>query len=74
MRPTVTDGVAWSVCRPVTIVSPANMAEPLEMPFGVWTWVGPRNQVLDGMYIGATWRIRLNGPCTAAMRPYDKLL
>ena len=26
------------------------------------------------VYIGATWRIRLNRPCAAAMRPYVKLL
>jgi len=24
------------------------MAEPIEMPFGMWTRVGPRNRVLDG--------------------------
>jgi len=24
------------------------MAEPIEMPFGMWTWVGPRNYLLDG--------------------------
>jgi len=34
MRPT--DRVAWSVCRYVTVVSPAKMAEPIEMPFGLW--------------------------------------
>jgi len=27
-----------------------------------------------GMHNGATWRIRLNRPCAAAMRPYVKLL
>jgi len=27
-----------------------------------------------GVHIGVTWRIRLNGPCAAAMRPYVKLL
>jgi len=27
-----------------------------------------------GVYIGATWRMRLNRPCAAAMRPYVKLL
>ena len=27
-----------------------------------------------GVHIGATWRIRLNRPCAAAMRPYVKLL
>jgi len=29
---------------------------------------------LYGVHIGATWRIRLNCPCAAAMRPYVKLL
>jgi len=28
-------------------VSPAKTAEPIEMPFGLWVWMGPRNQVLD---------------------------
>jgi len=27
-----------------------------------------------GVHIGATWRIRLNRPCAATMRPYVKLL
>jgi len=27
-----------------------------------------------GVYVGATWRIRLNRPCAAEMRPYIKLL
>jgi len=26
------------------------MAEPNEMPFGLWTWVGPRNHVLYGVW------------------------
>jgi len=29
----------------VTFVSPAKTAEPIEMPFGVLTRVGPRNHV-----------------------------
>ena len=29
---------------------------------------------LNEVHIGATWRIRLNPPCAAAMRPYVKLL
>jgi len=29
--------------------------------------------VLDGVHTGATWRIRLNRPCAAAMRLYVKL-
>jgi len=30
------------------IVSCAKMAELIELPFGTWTQVGPRNHVLDG--------------------------
>jgi len=41
--------VLWhSVGLSVTIVSPAKTAEPMEIPFGIWTRVGPRNHVLDG--------------------------
>jgi len=29
-------------------VSSAKTAAPIEMPFGLRTWVGPRNHVLDG--------------------------
>ena len=35
----------------VITVSCAKTAEPIEMPFGVWTWVGQRNHVLDGTQI-----------------------
>jgi len=57
MRPVVTDtwvawSVGWSVCRSVTLVSPTKMAEPIEMPFALRTWVGgPGNHVLDGVQI-----------------------
>jgi len=34
------------VCRSVMIVSLAEMAEPIEMCFGIWTRVGSRNHVL----------------------------
>jgi len=37
-----------SVCRSVTLVSRAKTAEPIEMPFGLRTRVGPVNYVLDG--------------------------
>jgi len=40
----VTDGVASSVGLSVC----HNMAQPIEMLFGVWSWVGPGNRVLDG--------------------------
>jgi len=51
-RPIVTDRVPWSVGLSVglsvTVVSPAKTAEPIEMLFGLKTWVGPGNHVLDG--------------------------
>jgi len=54
MRPIVTDKVAWSVCRSclsvcrsITLVSPAKTAVPIEMLFGLRTRVGPRSHVLD---------------------------
>jgi len=33
------------VCRSVTLMSAAKKAEPIEMPFGLWAWMGPRNHV-----------------------------
>jgi len=33
--------VCLSVCRSVTLVSPAKTAAPIELPFGLRTWVGP---------------------------------
>jgi len=39
--------VGQSVCLYVTVVSRAKTTEPIEMPFGLWTQVGPRNHVLD---------------------------
>ena len=36
------------VCRSVTLVSPAKTAAPIELPFGLRTWVSPGNHVLDG--------------------------
>ena len=32
----------------VTLVSPAKTAEPIEMLFGLWARMGPRNHVVDG--------------------------
>jgi len=49
MLPTEQRGL--SVCLSVTIMSPAKMAEPIKMPFGMWTWMNPRNRVLDGVQI-----------------------
>ena len=36
------------VCRSVTLASRAETAELIEMPFGLWAWMGPRNRVLHG--------------------------
>ena len=36
------------VCWSVTLVSPAKTAEPMEMSFGLWVLMGPRNHVLEG--------------------------
>jgi len=30
----------------ITIVSATKTVEPIETPFGLWTWVGPKNRVL----------------------------
>jgi len=57
MRPIFTDRIAWSVSlsvgRSVSLSqwSPAKTAEPIEIPFGLRTLVGPWNQVLDGVQI-----------------------
>jgi len=47
MWPNVTDRVAWSACRSVTLVSLAKTAEPVEMQFGLRTRVGPGSHLLD---------------------------
>jgi len=43
--------VCLSVCRSVglsvTVVSPSKTAEPIEIPFGLWTQVNPRNHALS---------------------------
>jgi len=51
MRPIATDVVCLSVCLSVTTSSPAKTAEPIEMPFGMQTGVGPKNYVVDGVQI-----------------------
>ena len=37
-----------SVSLYVTGMNPAKTAKPIEMPFGLWVWVGSSNHVLDG--------------------------
>jgi len=63
-----TDGVAWSVCvcvclcvcLSVTCVRRAETAEPIEMPFEGLTQMGPRNRILDVVYI-PSWLVSFNG-------------
>jgi len=66
-------------------VSCSKMAEPIDLTFGCGLWWAEgstssvvyarlRQCALIGWHIGATWRIRLNSPSAAAMRPYVKLL
>jgi len=74
IRPIITNRIVWfvglSVCLSVCHSSrTAKTAEPIEMPFEICTRVGPKKYVLGGMHTGATWRIPLNRPCAAAMRP-----
>jgi len=45
-------------------------AELIKMPFGLWTRMGPRKHVLDGVHIGATWQLRLNRPRATSVRPF----
>jgi len=65
MQPIITDQVAWSVgrvvCLSVTIVSPAETAQPIAMLFELRTWVGQRNHVLDGIQISTLEGIILRG-------------
>ena len=44
----VTEEVGLSVCPSVTVVSPAKMAELIQMSFGLSTRIDPWNHVLDG--------------------------
>jgi len=58
MQPIARDGVAWSVgwsvCLSVGVCNnceSCKTTEPMEMPFGIWTLVGPGNYILDGFKI-----------------------
>jgi len=42
--------VAWSVCLSVTTTNPAKTAEPIEMPFGMWTRMDTEKHVLEGSH------------------------
>ena len=65
------EGKGWPVAE---YSDSAKTAEPIEMPFGTWTQVVTRKHVLAGVHTSATWRIPLNRPRAATMRPVVKLL
>jgi len=46
-----TEQRGMSVCRSVTVVSSAKMAEPIKMPFGLWNRVSQTNHGLDAVQI-----------------------
>jgi len=46
-----------------TAVSCAKLAEPIDIPFGLWTRLGPRKHMLYGVHIDAIWRIREPSIC-----------
>jgi len=51
------------------------MTEPIEMQFGLWSRVDRKKHAcITWGHIGTIWRIQLNRPCAAAMRPYVKSL
>ena len=58
--PIVTNRIAWfvglSVCLSVCHSNrTAKTAEPIEMPFEIWTRVSTKKYVLGGVHTGATW-------------------
>jgi len=77
MQPIVADRVAWSVglsvCRSVTVVSPAKRLNRSRCRLGCG--LGERKEAcVTWEHNGASWRIRLNRSCAAAMQSYVKLL
>jgi len=54
--------------------SAVSCAKSIELLFRLWSRVGPRKHVIGGVQTDATWRLPLNYPCAAVMRPVVKLL
>jgi len=42
-----------------SVESSAKTAEPIKMSFGMWTRMGPCKHLLDGVHIGATYRLSM---------------
>jgi len=67
--------VCLSICLPVCLsMGQKKTAKQIDTSLGLWTRVGPRKHELDGVHIGATWRIQLNRLCAEAIRLFVKLL
>ena len=49
------------VRRSVTLVSPVKMAVPIEMPFGLWSWMGKGTMCYMGVWIPPWERAILRG-------------
>jgi len=60
--------VSWSV----RVVSPAKTAQPIEMPFGLRTRVGPGNHVLDGRPYCTRGKNNFEGEGTAHWKVYGR--
>jgi len=83
-------GQFWGKGAPIvkyrdTAVTCTKTAEPIDLPFGLWSRVGRRSTssiifarwrrcAHMGGQLGATWRIRFNRTSATTMRSYVKLL
>jgi len=70
--------------RSLSAVTCAKTAEPIDVPFGLWTRIGRKKYKFNrirqvalcarmGWHSDTTWRIRLNSPSAAAMQLYVNL-
>jgi len=51
------------------------MAGPIEMPFGIWTLVGPMKHILNGVQPGEHhWTIHVRRQCVLLSNYFDRLL
>ena len=49
------EGAAHYKVKGLSALSCAKTAEPIDVPFGMWTRMGARKHVLDELHIGANW-------------------
>jgi len=68
MRPIVADRVGWYVGLSVTVVSSAKTAEPIKMPFALWTRLAHKERkpvLVGGPDPRATGQFLVEMTCTA---------